>query len=170
MNTLLLIIVILVLTTILIKLKNKENYINFNELLVDAQSDSNVKKKDILDNSINILSKGNIPMSNKTVDDALITNFVKKQLNRDDAIGAGSYDTNNNMLEYPKEKEKDAIDSKQMDYDTVIAQQNSEIKSISDRQDMTLKNLKYELLRLLEMNKTIPEIEVQRNKKSKSNI
>ena len=71
------------------------------------------------------------------------------------------------MLEYPKEKQKNVIGSKQMDYDTVIAQQNTEIKTISDRQDLTLKNLKYELLRLIELNKTIPEIELERSNQKK---
>ena len=167
MNTLVLITIIMVLSIILIKLDNKENFKNFNEILASSQNESNIKKKDILNNSIQILSKGNIPMSNKTVDDNLITNFVKKQLNHDDAIGSGSYDTNNKMLEYPKEKQKNVIGSKQMDYDTVIAQQNTEIKTISDRQDLTLKNLKYELLRLIELNKTIPEIELERSNQKK---
>jgi len=169
MNTLLLITIILILSIISLKLSKRDNFLDFNDIMLDAKSESNVKNSDVLNNTINILSKGNIPMSNKTVDDSLITNFVKKQLNQDDVIGSGSYDTNNKMLEYPKEQPGESVPSKQIDYDTVISQQNNEIKTISNRQDLTLKNLKYELLRLIELNKTIPEIESDLKPKSKKN-
>ena len=62
MNTLVLITIIMVLSIILIKLDNKENFKNFNEILASSQNESNIKKKDILNNSIQILSKGNIPI------------------------------------------------------------------------------------------------------------
>ena len=157
MKVLVLITTILFLLLTIIKI-NKESFLDFDSILLDSQSDSKITKKDIIDSSSQIINKGNIPVVAKGVDDKLITQFVKKQLNKEDVSGSGSYDTNADMLTYPITKTKDEVSPQKIDYDTLLSEQNNKIKTIVNRQDLTLRNLKYELTRLNHLSKSIPEI------------
>ena len=61
------------------------------------------------------------------------------------------------MLKYPKAKKEEPkkIKSKNINYDDKIEEQQIDIKNRREQQDLTLRNIKYELMKLNEYRKPI---------------
>ena len=61
------------------------------------------------------------------------------------------------MLKYPKEPiiKKKVIESKKINYEDLLQEQNRKIRIKKEKQNITLRNINYELLKLNEFNKQI---------------
>ena len=71
------------------------------------------------------------------------------------------------MLKYPKEdpeqKSPPMKPSTKIDYEQIIESQTRDIKNRKDKQDLVLRNIKYELLKINEYKKPIFNIKNQNN-------
>ena len=137
--------------------KNRENF-NFTKLQNSVIQNSGMDSNNIVTTGNDILGSGGVSIANKNIDDNLLTSFIKKQLGKEDGPSLGGYDTQTDFLEYPKDKPTPKLPDKKMDYDDILETQKNEITRRRSIQNLTLRNLRYELLRIIELEKTIPEI------------
>ena len=137
--------------------KNRENF-NFGKLQQNVTATSGIEKNNIITTGNDILGSGSISIANKNIDDSLLTSFIKKQIGKEDGPSLGSYDTQTDYLAYPNAPAVAKLPDKKMDYDDVLEKQKNEISRRRNTQNLTLRNLRYELLRIKELEKTIPEI------------
>lgn len=152
--------VFIMLVALLFLIRRDENYTNFQQVFGGATDSSKVTEDQLINTSQKLLSKGNIPIVDKGVDDKLITNFIKRQLGKEDEATSGSYDTSTDYLVYPTQtkKEESKATPRKLGYRTILEEQNNRIKTLRHKQDLTLRSLKYELLRIQELQKSIPAI------------
>lgn len=167
----LIIVILLILLSLLFLIRKNERYTNFEQVFGNATSSSNVTEDQLINTSQKMLSKGDIPIVDKGVDDRLITNFIKRQLGKKDDATSGSYDTSTDYLVYPPEVKTEVshVAPKMLGYTTKLAEQDNKIKTLRYQQDLTLRNLKYELLRIQELQKSIPAIERDEKEMLKNN-
>ena len=151
------IILFIILNFILITSKY-ESFTSLEKMIMELRN-PNINKIDILEASKNLRAKSSISLSNKNADDKLITNFISKQLGKEDKNIPGDYNTHTDMLKYPKKKEKNTISKviskNKMNYEDKIEEQKQQIKTKKEKQDLILRNIKYELIKLNEYRKPI---------------
>ena len=158
---LLYILTIFIILLILLLKFNKSLYESFMSLekLNMNLKNPNITKVDILNDAKQSRSNSSIRLTNKSADDKMISEFIIKQLGKDDPGTQSSYDTHTDMLKYPKPKDekiiKPKLESKQMDYDDVIQEQNRKIREKKEKQNLILRNINYELMKLNEFNKSV---------------
>ena len=143
-----------------------ENFLSLDSLVLNLKN-PNINKEHILNDSKELRSNSGISLSNKNADDKLISEFIAKQLGKEDISTPDSYDTNSDMLKYPKEdpekKSPPMKPSTKIDYEQIIESQTRDIKNRKDKQDLVLRNIKYELLKINEYKKPIFNIKNQNN-------
>ena len=153
-------IIFLLICLVLLAINHTENFTNFSQVFGKASEDSLIKKDELLKTTGEILNKGNIPITNNSVDDKMISEFIKKQLGKEDSPSKDSYDTTTDLLPYPDDKPKsDEVPPVKLNYESLLNEQNKQIQTITNRQNLTLRNIKYELLRLKQLQKSIPKME-----------
>ena len=153
-------IIFFLIILILVLFNYKEDFTDFSQIFGRASEDSLIKKDDLLKTTGKILTKGNIPITNNSVDDKMISEFIQKQLGKEDAPSKDSYDTTTDLLPYPDDKPKsDEVPPVKLNYESLLNQQNKQIQTLTNRQNLTLRNIKYELLRLKQLQKSIPKME-----------
>ena len=153
-------IIFLLVILILVSINHKEDFTDFSQVFGRASDDSLIKKDELLKTTGEILNKGNIPITNNSVDDKMISEFIQKQLGKEDAPSKDSYDTTMDLLPYPDDKPKsDDVPPVKLNYESLLNQQNKQIQTLTNRQNLTLRNIKYELLRLKQLQKSIPKME-----------
>lgn len=167
----LILVILIILLSLLFFIRKEENYTNFEQVFGDAMESSKVTQDQLINTSQRLLSKGDIPIVDKSVDDKLITNFIKRQLGKKDEPTSGSYDTSTDYLVYPTETKNEVpqVEHSTLKYATILEEQNNKIKTLRHKQDLTLRNLKYELLRIQELQKSIPAIERDEREMLKNN-
>ena len=153
-NNLLILVCILVCLLVYLKLnKTNEHFQVPDDILsmiekVGASSlDDNdeVKlKEDILDTSSNLI-KSNSSVSNKIINDDILKEFVIKQL------GPRTGGNNDNILLSGENKSSMDLNTN-LDLDKVIKENSHKIFSKITNQNMMLKNIKLELLKLIHSN------------------
>ena len=163
-----LIVIFLIMLLIYKYNKNFENFISLDKLLLDIKPKTNLSKLDILNNATDMTKNANISIGGSQVDDKILTEFINKQLGKEDAPEPNSYDTKSNMLVYPTPIEKKKNNnSKKIDYEDIIEKKTSEIKSKRLKQNVILRNIKHELTKLVNYQKPISEL--KKNYKKISN-
>lgn len=144
--------------------KRYESFVSLDSLVLNLKN-PNINKEHILKESKELRSNSGISLSNKNADDKLISEFIAKQLGKEDTGTPDSYDTNSDMLKYPKEKaEREAPPMKpsvKVNYEEILESQARDIKNRKDKQDLLLRNIKYELLKINEYKKPIFNIKNQ---------
>ena len=137
--------------------KNFENFISLDKLLMDIKPKTNLSKLDILNNATDMTKNANISIGGSQADDKILTEFINKQLGKEDKNVSGSYATHNDMLKYPKidSIKTKPVPSKNMDYESIIEDQELTLKNKKEKQDLILRNIKYELIKLNEYKKPI---------------
>lgn len=150
------IILLLFILIFIISTNKYETFVSLEKLVLDLKNPK-ITKENILNESKQLRGNSNISLSNKNADDKLITEFIAKQLGKEEVNTPDSYDTNTDMLKYPKAKKEEPkqVPSKNINYDDKIEAQQREIKSRREQQDITLRNIKYELMKLNEYRKPI---------------
>lgn len=151
-NNLLILVCILVCLLIYLNLKkSQENFQVPNDILsmiekvgassIDKNDDEIKLKEDILDTSSNLI-KSNSSVSNKIVNDDILKEFVIKQL------GPRTGGNNDNILLSGENKSSLDLNTN-LDLDKVIKENSHKIFSKITNQNMMLKNIKLELLKLI---------------------
>lgn len=108
---------------------------------IDKNDDEIKLKEDILDTSSNLI-KSNSSVSNKIVNDDILKEFVIKQL------GPRTGGNNDNILLSGENKSSLDLNTN-LDLDKVIKENSHKIFSKITNQNMMLKNIKLELLKLI---------------------
>ena len=159
----LLCIIILFIVLIFILITTKYEHFTSLEKMIMELRNPNIQKIDVLEDSKNISAKSSISISNKNADDQVITEFITKQLGKDDKNIPGDYNTHTDMLKYPKKKNDPPppVPSKRLNYEDTIEDQKQKIKTKKEKQDLILRNIKYELIKLNEYRKPIQIIKKQ---------
>lgn len=153
-------IILIILLILLLKLNKSlyEGFMSLEKLNMNIKN-QNITKVDILNDAKQTRSNSSIRLTNKSADDKMISEFIIKQLGKDDLGTQSSYDTHTDMLKYPKPIDekvvKPKLESKQMDYEDVIQDQNRKIREKKEKQNLTLRNINYELKKLNEFNKAV---------------
>lgn len=151
-NNLLILVCILVCLLIYLNLKkSQENFQVPDDILsmiekvgsssIDKNDDEIKLKEDILDTSSNLI-KSNSSVSNKIVNDDILKEFVIKQL------GPRTGGNNDNILLSGENKSSLDLNTN-LDLDKVIKENSHKIFSKITNQNMMLKNIKLELLKLI---------------------
>lgn len=150
------IILLLFILIFIIYTSRSENFTSLDKLVLELQN-PNITKDNVLSQSQTLRGQSSVRLSNKNADDKMITEFIAKQLGKEDTNTPGSYNTNTNMLEYPKEEipEKKQTKTENINYEDMIEKQERDIKNRKEMQDLTLRNIKYELMKLSEYRKPI---------------
>jgi hypothetical protein len=160
--------VIIILTMLLIYIHNKkyENFISLDKLVMDLKPKSGITKLDILDSAKDIGKNANIYLASSQADDKILTEFINKQLGKEDSPPPNSYDTKSNMLVYPKpELSEPKKNSKKLDYEDVIEKKSSEIRSKRLNQNLKLRNLRHELKKIINSQKSLDKLREEYVKK-----
>lgn len=151
-NNLLILVCILVCLLVYLNLKkSQENFQVPDDILsmiekvgassIDKNDDEIKLKEDILDTSSNLI-KSNSSVSNKIVNDDILKEFVIKQL------GPRTGGNNDNILLSGENKSSLDLNTN-LDLDKVIKENSHKIFSKITNQNMMLKNIKLELLKLI---------------------
>ena len=151
-NNLLILACILVCLLVYLNLKkSQENFQVPDDILsmiekvgassIDKNDDEIKLKEDILDTSSNLI-KSNSSVSNKIVNDDILKEFVIKQL------GPRTGGNNDNILLSGENKSSLDLNTN-LDLDKVIKENSHKIFSKITNQNMMLKNIKLELLKLI---------------------
>ena len=150
------IILLLFILIFIIYTSRSENFTSLDKLVLELQN-PNITKDNVLSQSQMLRGQSSIRLSNKNADDKMITEFIAKQLGKEDTNTPGSYNTNTDMLQYPKEKQKEKKETKSenINYEDMIEKQERDIKNRKEMQDLSLRNIKYELMKLNEFRKPI---------------
>jgi len=165
-----LVILVIVLLLILFLLKvNKNNDIGIKEsfdTLDVVAGKAELTPKQVIDASERTVQKSDISVINKNIDEKLLNEFVKAQLGKAEPPPPNSYSTTAKIIgNYPEEKkeldEKQEYipsiqdDSEPRDYNTIKKEQKHKIYKKRTEQDLTLKNIKYELIKMLKVKENI---------------
>ena len=151
-NNLFILVCILVCLLVYLNLKkSQENFQVPDDILsiiekvgassIDKNDDEIKLKEDILDTSSNLI-KSNSSVSNKIVNDDILKEFVIKQL------GPRTGGNNDNILLSGENKSSLDLNTN-LDLDKVIKENSHKIFSKITNQNMMLKNIKLELLKLV---------------------
>ena len=151
-NNLFILVCILVCLLVYLNLKkSQENFQVPDDILsmiekvgassIDKNDDEIKLKEDILDTSGNLI-KSNSSVSNKIVNDDILKEFVIKQL------GPRTGGNNDNILLSGENKSSLDLNTN-LDLDKVIKENSHKIFSKITNQNMMLKNIKLELLKLI---------------------
>lgn len=161
-------IIVILMIMLLIYNHNKyfENFISLDKLVMDLKPKTSITKLDVLESAKDMGKNANISIASSQADDKILTEFINKQLGKEDAPAPNSYDTKSNMLVYPQPDPKPIKkNNKKLDYSNIIAEKSSEIKSRRLHQDLKLRNLKHELSKILNSQKSIDKLKEEYVKK-----
>ena len=149
--------------------KNRETFLSLDNLSSKTKLLDNTK---LLTSARNANINQNISILGKQVDDTALTEFIKLQLGKNDGQAANSYNTKTALLDYPtedevKEKEqnlpelmenKDNIDVKKLSMNQIHKINKKRIE-----QNTIIKNLKYELIKILDLRKDLNLLRKKKN-------
>lgn len=166
---LVILVIVLLLILFLLKVNKNNNNIDIKESFdtLDAVAGkAELTPKEIIDSSERTIQKSDISVIDKSIDEKLLNEFVKVQLGKAEPPAPNSYSTSAKIIgNYPEEKkeldEKQEYippiqdDSEPKDYNTIKKEQKHKIYKKRTEQDLTLKNIKYELIKMLKIKENV---------------
>ena len=126
----------------------------------------------IINASERTIQKSDLPVISKNIDEKLLNEFVNVQLGKSEPPAPNTYSTSAQIIgNYPEDKKEidekeDYIppikdDSAPKDYNTIMKEQKHKIYKIRTEQDLTLKNLKYELVKILKIKESVDSLKAK---------
>lgn len=138
-----------------------ETFLSLDELASISKIGDSQK---VLSSARNANINTNISILGKQADDDALTEFIKLQLGKADGPAGNSYNTKTSLLDYPtedeiKEKEKEMPELKKLQQNTDIKEMSAnQIHKINKKrieQNTIIKNLKYELIKMLDLKQNL---------------